>query len=772
MDTSKMLRIKRKGILYGLVDNDGQVVFPFKYEQIKPFDIRGHTIIKEYEGKAGIVDIYGNIIVPLQYDKIETLFSSGPARAYKNEKYGCVDIDGNEVVPFVYDSISAWGEYLGGTALVELKGKYGVINKNGEVIVPIKYKDESEAIEKNKNIDKNKIQKTKAKKSKQPTEEIKDKVVRGFFPRDDEVEIPSGFTKIGYFDQGNAIVFKDGKYGLINTKCEIVIPTKYDFLRYVKGGVLYACSHGIIGLIDEDDDIIAPFIYDFIDEFPRNGLLSVCRGGKLGFINLLGEETIPAIYDIIPDHFSISYEKNGRYYGKETTIPTYKELVSYVPIYNKWHFTNEVVGPFIHNNNFREYGYLIVIRKKNKWGIIDLNGSVTVPFEYDEIGDLYNNFFIPVKAEGKWGFVNQYFNTIIPCIYDEAEQYGHLNCFKVKKNNYWAFIFLQNDWHYRITEFKYHGITRISNDLSIVRKGSKYGIIDDNFQEIVPVLYDEIEDYLYNQKLKLKVGDKWGWAYFDENLHYTLSPFLYEEFEDFSDGLALVKKNGMYGFINENWDEVIPFVYEEAFPFLDGISSVKHNEKWGVIDTNGDTLIPFEYEKLVNFSWLGPSAIVASKEGKVGVVDRQNRVIVPFEYTTIFPASNHLIVEKDGKKGLMNSEGNIVIPICCEEILYPILNIRALEQLFKYKIDGEWGVYNHFDGILVPAIYVDIPDTSFSCGRLSVCRDGKWGYINPKGKEIIPCIYDKNPGAFFPSEPVRVSLDGKEFCIDTKGNMV
>lgn len=635
--------------------------------------------------------------------------------------------------------------------------------------MPIKYKDESEAIEKNKNIDKNKIQKTKAKKSKQPTEEIKDKVVRGFFPRDDEVEIPSGFTKIGYFDQGNAVIICKGKYGLINYKGEIVIPTEYDYLKYIKFGVIYACNNSKVGLIDEDGDIITPFIYDYIGELTLKTLLPVYRCGKMGFIDLAGKEVIPITFDFLPNHF---YDFR---HNIEITIPEYCDIIKGV------FFVNNTFKLFYHT----KYGQLIQICYNGKWGLYNSIGEVVIPFKYRYIGEhnayystdergntVRYNYPILVQKNELWGFVNEDFNTIIKVEYNDAIELIPCKKYKLRKDNLWGYVSFDGKGGLKFTAFRYNEIIQLHDELSIVRKGNKYGVIDDNYQELLPVEYDEIDDYLYNNKLKLRVRDKWGWAYYDGTHHYTLSPFIYEEIEDYTDGLALVKKNGMYGFINENWDEVIPFVYEEAFPFLDGISSVKHNEKWGVIDTNGDTLIPFEYEKLVNFSWLGPSAIVASKEGKVGVVDRQNRVIVPFEYTTIFPASNHLIVEKDGKKGLMNSEGNIVIPICCEEILYPILNIRALEQLFKYKIDGEWGVYNHFDGILVPAIYVDIPDTSFSCGRLSVCRDGKWGYINPKGKEIIPCIYDKNPGAFFPNEPVRVSLDGKEFCIDTKGNMV
>ena len=775
-----MLRIKRKGILYGLVDNDGQVVFPFKYERIKPFDIRGHTIIKEYEGKSGVVDIYGNIIVPLKYDKILTLFSEGLARVCNDGKYGYVNDVGEEIVPVVYDSISAWGEYFGGTALVSQNGKYGVVDKNGKVIIQLKYKNESEAIERNKKIDQSKNQNIIHKKKK---ELIRDKELRGFYPYDHEITVPSDFFKIGSFNHGYAIVVDRFKYGLINTKCELIIPAKYDLLTYVYPGVIRVCINGKMGLIDEDGDEIAPFIYEYINDHTTEGeLLSVCRNGKTGFINLLGQEIIPTIYDIIPNHFVCYYNAEQTHETLVQTFPQYTELISNKIIYNKYTNSFDTLRNSFENRNFSYFfhsrlGTLLRLSLQGKYGLLNKKGETIVPFEYDYIGYHYfesstiNNevithldYPILVGKDGLWGFVDEDFNTVISFSYSKVEEISYRKI-KLKKDNYWGFIYFDETGEFSFSKFIYHEIKELSMGLDLVRKGQKYGIIDEHFHEIMPVIYDAIEDY--QDKLKLKINDKWGWAYFDENHHYTLSPFIYEEIEDYSDGLALAKKNGMYGFINENWEEVIPFVFEDAKPFWEEMAEVKINGNYGVINTNNEIVIPFEYENLIHYK-RNPTIIVALKDNNYGIIDECNRVIVPFEYSTIKPSLFYTYIEKDGKKGLMFFKEKSVSIVLFDEIKY----IKALNPFYIYKYEGKLGLFDRYDGIMSNAIYDEIPDPHFYCSRMAVCRNGKWGYINTNGKEVIKCVYDNNPGPFYPDQPVQVSLDGKEFCIDTKGNKV
>jgi len=53
--------------------------------------------------------------------------------------------------------------------------------------------------------------------------------------------------------------------------------------------------------------------------------------------------------------------------------------------------------------------------------------------------------------------------------------------------------------------------------------------------------------------------------------------------EAFSEGLARVKKDGKWGFIDQSGKTLIPFIYEDATSVYDGLAWVKQEGFWGVL---------------------------------------------------------------------------------------------------------------------------------------------------------------------------------------------
>jgi hypothetical protein len=59
----------------------------------------------------------------------------------------------------------------------------------------------------------------------------------------------------------------------------------------------------------------------------------------------------------------------------------------------------------------------------------------------------------------------------------------------------------------------------------------------------------------------------------------------------FSEGLADVKQNGKWGYINTKEKVVIPCIYDGAMSFYKGLAKVKKNDKWSVINTEGKVIV-------------------------------------------------------------------------------------------------------------------------------------------------------------------------------------
>ena len=65
-------------------------------------------------------------------------------------------------------------------------------------------------------------------------------------------------------------------------------------------------------------------------------------------------------------------------------------------------------------------------------------------------------------------------------------------------------------------------------------------------------------------------------------------PIKYDDAYFFSEGLARVKLNGKWGFINKIGEEVIPLKYDEVENFSEGFAKVKLNGKVFYINKRGE----------------------------------------------------------------------------------------------------------------------------------------------------------------------------------------
>ena len=78
-------------------------------------------------------------------------------------------------------------------------------------------------------------------------------------------------------------------------------------------------------------------------------------------------------------------------------------------------------------------------------------------------------------------------------------------------------------------------------------------------------------------------------------------PQVFEGAKNFSDGLAAVKLNGLWGYIRaESGEMAIPAKYQNAMSFSEGIAFVQDETgKWGAIRLTGEKAVEFEYDSVI-----------------------------------------------------------------------------------------------------------------------------------------------------------------------------
>ena len=118
---------------FGVLDNSGKIIIPNKYDYITYFNKEGNAIVTEGD-KYGIINNKNKIIVPVKYPSITDL-NGDSFIGEEKDKYSLYNLQG--VKKATYDYITTSNE--NNIFIVISKKKYGYINEEGKIIIPIKY---------------------------------------------------------------------------------------------------------------------------------------------------------------------------------------------------------------------------------------------------------------------------------------------------------------------------------------------------------------------------------------------------------------------------------------------------------------------------------------------------------------------------------------------------------------------------------------------------------------------------------------------------------
>ena len=120
----------------------------------------------------------------------------------------------------------------------------------------------------------------------------------------------------------------------------------------------------------------------------------------------------------------------------------------------------------------------------------------------------------------------------------------------------------------------------------------------------------------------VKLNNKWG---FIDKTGREVILRKYDFARDFSEGMACVELNNKWGFIDKTGREVIPCIYDGVYAFNEGLAEVKLNNKIGFIDKSGDIKIPCKYEYINNQNFhycFKDGFALISLNGKYGFINK------------------------------------------------------------------------------------------------------------------------------------------------------
>ena len=434
-----------------------------------------------------------------------------------------------------------------------------------------------------------------------------------------------------------------------------------------------------VGYINPAGELIIPLKYDTGGYFNQNGLSEVSLNKKWGFINKQGEEVIPIIYELVKseqlDDFII-VRKNYKWAffdnkGKQLSDFLYQDVQrawkndrttffengpASVKQNGKYTFINKDLKPAFSNvvfdsaTSFDSNRNSIVINK-GKFGIIKDDGKYAVPLQYDLIENFNSNgnpnsrFYFFEKGNIQ-GLFNKNLKKIAQSKIDDYSSsfsvQGDYISFENFKGKYGLIDEVVNQ---KIPFIYDEGLYFDRNDYSIAKRNNRFGIINFNNVELVPITYLAL----------YPVFDQW-----DEKPNDSANYFVANS-ENSAKIIDINNKTVLSGY------KSIHPIFNDHFKFI-----VQKNKKFGIVDLKNKIILPLEYDEISNWTEYGPrhSKFIIKNE-KTGLIDYKTfEITVPPIYDKFIYLKGLIFAKKNGKEGIITEEGKVMCDFIYDEI-YP-----------------------------------------------------------------------------------------------------
>lgn len=413
--------------------------------------------------------------------------------------------------------------------------KWGVIDSNGDVVIPASYEDMIIVPNKDKglfivNYDIN-----------YETEEYKVKILN-----ENKDQILTGYSNIEALDnfnssddvwyEENVLKFKkDGKYGLIDFDGNQILPAEYDDITTLKGieRSILITKDGKVGLVNNvSKDIIIEPKYSSIKALGKtynDGYIVKDENGKCGIIGPDKRVILENNYD---DVLNIS--------GNDMYVVKTGDEISVI----------QKDGTVVMNSGFSEVksidGNNIIVKVDNSYGVKNTLDETIIEPKYEDLTFCFNDTYI-AKENGKYGVINIVDGNKIDFKYERISYRKDAAFFECENANYTCDIY-NREFEYKVTGI----VSKVDTKLSYI---------------------------------KIRVND--------ETKYYT---FKFEEKTNkdvlTDNTLFLVKKDGKYGYINKDGEQVVDCIYDDAMEQNEyGFCAVKKDGKWGCLKSDGAVLL-------------------------------------------------------------------------------------------------------------------------------------------------------------------------------------
>lgn len=373
------------------------------------------------------------------------------------------------------------------------------------------------------------------------------------------VYIPVNYGEISLFQEGNNYrdnVYKcqrNGKLGLVNSQDITLLQCEYSSIKH-SGEYVYLVKNGKNGYAElkgtDEVKSLIPCIYDKLESYSKDAPMRATYNGKEGMIDGNNKIIIPFEYSNIGKFYNVGaynmawVEQDGKYgiYNIDGTVIQPWDI-------EKAYVMNENSGTtYLTFDDFPDpstpYIHIVV---NGMTGVLSGKTYKTViPCKYGYISPVINEraFY---KANNKWGIMDIQNNSIQEAIYDKivinnnmlSEAFTPDGTFQ---DNMYVFIGGKQGMIDKngkaFIPVKYDSLGVFSENMIVAKCGNLYGYINSNGEECIPLTYSHADDF--SEGLAAVKNEKGKYLFIDASGVMVIKPHEFDRVGHFQNGTCKV----------------------------------------------------------------------------------------------------------------------------------------------------------------------------------------------------------------------------------------
>jgi hypothetical protein len=228
--------------------------------------------------------------------------------------------------------------------------------------------------------------------------------------------------------------------------------------------------------------------------------------------------------------------------------------------------------------------------------------------------------------------------------------------------------------------------------------------------------------------------------------------------------------------------------FDEVGEFNEGLAPVRKDKLWGFIDTEGNVVIQPQFAERMLYTPKFSSGICRVYDietGSAGFIDKSGKFVIPYKYYAVSDFNGDFAVNYEpgsasdpntiARCRIINKNGDVLVEVSPNDYSYEteFFDERARFRRGMERKNGFEILYGFMDSlgqVVIEDKYTDIRD--FSEGLAAVMLEDKWGFIDMNGNTKVDFQFTYEPKFFSGGRCIVQSKDFNFSYIDKQGQII